>query len=82
MSVGRHAYILEKSAEEIIEDLTKPVAEPGSIVHEAYLAALQVRIAEMQRDAARDALTWAKVAAVSTTLATAIALVALLIAAL
>src|SRR5438093_1171598 len=74
-----HPYIAEKSAEEIIEDLAKPVAEPGSVVHEAYLAALQVRIAEMQRETARVALTWAKVAALSTAVAALIALVALLV---
>ena len=46
------------------------------------LAALQVRIAEMQRDGARDALRWAKLSALSTAGASVLALVALVIAVL
>jgi hypothetical protein len=71
-----------RSADELIEDFAKPIAEPGSIVGTAMQAALQVRIAEMQREAGHDALTWAKVAALATATATLIALTALLVAVL
>jgi hypothetical protein len=56
-------------------------SEPMSLAHEQVKAAIQVRIAEVQRDAAHDALMWAKVSAVSTAVATVIALVALVVAA-
>jgi len=41
-----------------------------------------VRIAEMERDTAHDVVTWARVQAIATAVATLIAIVALLIAAL
>jgi hypothetical protein len=69
-----------KSVEELLDDVTGP--QPGSVAHEQIKAAIQVRIAELQRDAARDSLAWAKVTALATAGATVIALVALLIAAL
>jgi hypothetical protein len=53
--------------------------EIGSLAHEQAKAAIQVRIAEEQRDAARDNLRWAKIVGVSTGLATLIALVALFV---
>lgn len=78
----RHADIPKKTAQELLDDFALPRAEPGSIVHEAMRAALEVRIAEMQRDAARDAVKWAKLSAIATAAASLIALVALLVAAL
>lgn len=69
-----------KSVEELLAALTD--AEVGSIAHEQIKAAIQVRIAELQRAAAKDSLTWAKLAAISTFAATVIAVIALLIAAL
>ena len=77
-----HPDIPKKTVQELLDDFALPRAEPGSIVHEAMRAALDVRIAEMQRDAAHDALTWAKLSAISTAAASVIALIALLIAAL
>lgn len=53
--------------------------EIGSLAHEQAKAAIQVRIAEEQRDAARDNLRWARIVGVSTGFATLIALVALLV---
>jgi hypothetical protein len=52
--------------------------EIGSLAHEQAKAAIQVRIAEEQREAAKDNLRWAKIVASSTVLATVIALAALL----
>lgn len=82
MAEPRHAWIIDSSADELIEHFARAGVEPGSVVNEAMRAALQVRIAEMQRDAARDALTWAKLSAVATATAAVIALVALLVAVL
>jgi len=53
--------------------------EIGSKAHEQAKAAIQVRIAEEQREAAGDNLRWARILGVSTALATLIALVALLV---
>lgn len=78
--MGDHDYITNLSADELVAGLAAPVAEPGSPVHEAYRAALELRIAEMHLQAAQDSLAWAKVAALSTVGATVIALVALLVA--
>ena len=69
-----------KTVEELLDALSG--AQVGSTAHEQIKAALQVRIAELQRDAARDSLAWAKVTALATAAATAIALTALLIAVL
>jgi hypothetical protein len=80
MSDERTERIEGKGLDELLASLMD--AEVGSPVHEQAKAALPVRIAEMQRDATRTALTWAKVSAVSTAAATLIAVVALLIAAL
>jgi hypothetical protein len=65
-----------KSADELLASLMD--AEPRSPAHEQIKAAIGVRIAELQRDAARDSLKWARLAALSTALAAAIALVAFL----
>jgi hypothetical protein len=69
-----------KSVEELLDELTGP--QVGSVAHEQIKAAIQVRIAELQREAARDSLAWAKLTALATAGATVIALVALLVAAL
>jgi hypothetical protein len=78
--MGDHDWMLEKTTDELLEAYVAPTASPGSIVDNAMRAVLDVRIAEMQRDAARDSLLWAKLAAVSTSLAALIALIALLVA--
>lgn len=67
-----------KSTEELLASLMG--SEPGSPAHEQAKAAIQVRIAEEQRGAAADGLKWARIAALSTVLATLIALVALIVA--
>ena len=69
-----------KSVEELLGALTD--SQVGTIAHEQTKAAIQVRIAELQREAAADSLTWAKVAAISSAGATVIALIALLVASL
>ena len=77
-----HDWILKRSTDELLNDFARPVAEPGSVVDNAMRAVLAVRIAEMQRDAAKEAVTWAKWTAISTGGATVIALAALLVAVL
>lgn len=64
---------------ELLDALSSPT--PESINHELTKALIQARIAEMQRDTARDAVRWARTAALSTVAATLIALAALLVAA-
>jgi hypothetical protein len=77
--VSEHAErIAALSTDELLVYLMSPV--PGSPAHAVANATLQVRIAEMQRDAARDSLQWAKLAAVATMAATIIALAALIAA--
>lgn len=66
-----------KSTDELLAALMD--YEIGSLAHEQAKAAIQVRIAEEQRGAARDNLRWAKIVGISTVLATLIALVALLV---
>jgi hypothetical protein len=68
-----------KTVEELLSDLLT-VAEVDSLVHRQIQAAIDVKIAELNRDAARDGLRWARLAAISTTVATVIALIALLVA--
>jgi hypothetical protein len=68
-----------KTVEELLSDLLT-VAEVDSRAHRQIQAAIDVKIAELNRDAARDGLRWARLAAISTTVATVIALVALLVA--
>ena len=77
-----HADVPKKTVDELLADFAAPRAEPGSMVFETMRATLDVRIAEMQRDAARDAVRWARLSAISTVAASLIALVALLVAAL
>jgi hypothetical protein len=69
-----------KNVEELLDQFVGP--EVGSAAHEQITAAIQVRIAELQSEAARDSLAWAKLSALATAGATAIALIALLVAAL
>lgn len=79
MNDERTERIEGKSIDELLAALMD--SEPSSRAHEQAKAAIQVRIAEIQRAAAGDALTWAKLSAVSTAVATLIALVALFVAA-
>lgn len=88
-------YVDGRSADELVRFIANGGAQPGSNVHAAVLAAIQIRIAqeqdavavkqlataEAQRDAALAAASWSKVQGVATAAATLIALVALLIAA-
>lgn len=75
-------YIEGKSADELLDFLATSGAQPGSAVAMAVRTALDVRIAEIQRDAARAAVRWAMLEAVGTLTAATIALAALLIAVL
>jgi hypothetical protein len=77
--VSEHAErIAALSLDELLVYLMSP--QLGSPAHTVAMATLQVRIAEIQRDGARDALKWARLAAVSTATATVIAVVALVAA--
>jgi hypothetical protein len=78
--VGDASRIEGKSIEDLLGQLTD--SEPGSVAHEQVKAAIEVRIAEIQREAAGDSLRWAMLTAFAESLATVIALVALLVAAL
>lgn len=78
--MGDTRRIEGKTIEELLAELTD--SEPGSREHEQVKAAIEVRIAEIQREAAGDSLRWAMLTAFAESLATAIALVALLIAVL
>ena len=66
--------------DDLLEALASP--QPGSPNHELTKMLIQARIAEMQREAAREALRWARMSALGTVAATLIALVAFLIAVL
>lgn len=70
-----------KTLEELLADLLT-VAEVDSPVHRQIRAAIDVQLAELNREAARDQLRWAQLAAVSTAVATVIALAAFLVAVL
>jgi hypothetical protein len=70
-----------KDLEELLSDLLT-VAEVDSLVHRQIRAAIDVKIAELNREAAHDGLRWAQLAAISTMVATAIALAAFLVAVL
>jgi hypothetical protein len=76
------AHYKDKNLEELLDWLATSGAQPGSAVHMAVTTAIQVRIAEIQRDVAHDALQLAKIQTAGTVGATVIALVALLVAAL
>jgi hypothetical protein len=67
-----------RTVEELLSDLLT-VAEVDSLVHRQIQAAIDAKIAELNRDAARDGLRWAQLAAISTPVATVIALIALLV---
>lgn len=71
-------WIAGKDTDDLLASMMSP--DPGSRVHEQLKTAIQVRIAEIQRDTARDSLRWAKLSAISTVLATAVAVIALLAA--
>jgi len=75
-------HIAGKNADELLDYLATSGAQPGSAVAMAIRTALDVRIAEIQRDAARAAVRWAMLEAVGTLVAATIALAALLIAVL
>lgn len=89
-----NAWVDGRSADELVRFIANGGAQPGSNVHEAVLAAIQLRIAEAQdavatkqlqtaetqRDAALATVHWAKVQGVATAVATVIALAALLVA--
>jgi hypothetical protein len=71
-------WIEGKDLDELLAGLMSP--QVGSQVHEQVKAAIQVQIAMIQREAAADAVRWAKISAISTASATVIALVALVVA--
>lgn len=66
--------------EELLEALTSP--EPGSVNHEFTKTLIQVRVAERQQEAARDAVRWARLSALGTVGAALIAVVAFLVSVL
>lgn len=88
-------YVDGRSADQLVRFIANGGAQPGSTIHEAVTAALQVRIAEQQdavaskqlqiaeaqRDAALATVGWAKVQGIATAVATLIAVAALVIAA-
>jgi hypothetical protein len=83
-----------KSLEQLIDELGAPVAEPGSVVWETYRAAIDAKIAERQAEiaerqveasmrhleAAQQGVGWSRVQGVAVVAATAISLIALLVA--
>jgi hypothetical protein len=71
---------MEMELDGLLDALSSP--EPGSVNHELTKMLIQARIAEMQRDAARDAVRWARLSAFGTAVAALIALVAFLVAVL
>jgi hypothetical protein len=80
-------YIDGYSAEQLIHFLANNGALPGSVIHEAVTATIQLRIAEMnertatqQLQAAIATARWAKVQGLGTFGAMIVALVALLVA--
>lgn len=66
--------------EELLVALASP--EPGSANHELTKMLIQARIAEMQRETARDGLRWARLSALGTLGAALIGLTAFLISVL
>lgn len=72
-------WIEGKSLDELL-GMMVGTGEVGSAVHEQIKSAIQVEVARLQRDTARDALMWAKVSGGATAGSTAIALAALLVA--
>ena len=76
--MGDLDWIEGRSLDELLAALMD--AEPGSLRHEQIKAAIQAQSAKLQREAAGDALTWAKLSAVSTAVATVVAVIALVVA--
>lgn len=74
----RQRELMGMGLDDLLEALASP--EPGSVNHEFTKALIQGRVAEMQRDSARDSLRWARLTAFATAGATPIALTALLVA--
>jgi hypothetical protein len=77
MTDFENAYIKGKSLEELIDDLGRPVAEPGSVVHELYKQAIYVRMAERIATPRRWAAVSVAAAAISALAATVSAVAAL-----
>jgi hypothetical protein len=80
MADSRQRELMDMELDGLLDALSSP--EPGSVNHELTKMLIQARIAEMQRDAARDAVRWARLSALGTAVATLIALVAFLVAVL
>lgn len=87
MADFQNQHLQGKSVEQLIDELAQPVAEPGSVIHHAYLVAInakiserQVEVARLQQEAAERSVAWAKVQGIATMAATVIALAALLVA--
>lgn len=78
MSDPRQRELLAMGVDDLLEALTSP--QVGSANHELTKALIQVRIAEMQKEAASDSVRWARLAALATAGATAIALAAFFVA--
>jgi hypothetical protein len=80
MPNSRQEALMRMGLDELFEALISP--EPGSTNHELTKALIQARIAEIQREGARDSLRWARLSALATAGATLIALAAILISVL
>lgn len=80
MADERTRRVEGKTVDELLASLMD--YEVHSKAFEQTRAAIGVRVAELQKEAAEDAVLWAKITAVATAGATLIALVALLVAAL
>lgn len=76
MADFENPHLKGKTLEELIDDLGKPVAEPGSIVHEMLKAAITARMAERLATPRRWAIVALIAAMVSAGAAAASAIVA------
>lgn len=87
MAEFEHEYLKGKSVEELIDGMAAAEAYPGSVVWEARREAVRAKlfereleIARLNLEAAEKLTDWTRNMAVSSIVATVIALVALLIA--
>lgn len=80
MLTPREHELLAMDLNELLEALGSP--EPGSPNHELTKMLIQTRIAEMQRETARDTLHWMRLSSVGALASALVALTALLVAVL
>lgn len=80
MPDARQRELLGMGLDDLLEALTDP--EVGSANHELTKVLIQARVAQLQRDTARDSLSWARLSALAALGASLIALAAFLVAVL